>query len=169
MKSQSRHSLFAVGLVLVLFIINWVNNDTQTLAPELSFIDIDGVQHELAQYQGKPILLTFWATDCPGCIQEMPELIKLHQEFSSQGLTMIAVAMAHDTPKHIKAMRAHKKLPYLITWDNKADIARAFDNVRVTPTHFLIAPNGEIVMRKIGGLNLNRLHEKLYNMGLSPE
>ena len=168
MKSQSRHSLFAVLLIAALFIINWINNDEQLLAPELTFIDIDGVQHDLAQYQGKPVLLTFWATDCPGCIQEMPELIKLHHEFSAQGLTMIGVAMAHDSPKHIKAMRAYKKLPYLITWDHKAEIAHAFDNVRVTPTHFLIAPNGEIVMRKIGGLNLNRLHDKLYNMGLSP-
>lgn len=168
MKAHTRHSLFAVVLITALFFINWLNNDNQKLAPEITFTDIDGVKHNLAQYQGKPVLLIFWATDCPGCIQEMPELIKLHHEFSAQGLTMIGVAMSYDSPEHIKAMREHKKLPYLITWDHKAEIAQAFDNVRVTPTHFLISPNGEIVMRKIGGLNLDRLHNKLYNMGLSP-
>lgn len=168
MKPQTRHSIFAVVLLAALFLINWLNNDNQVLAPDLAFTDIDGQQHTLAQYQGKPVLLTFWATDCPGCIQEMPELIKLHQQFSSQGLTMIGVAMAHDQLDHIQTMRDFKKLPYLITWDNNAEIAQAFDNVRVTPTHFLVAPNGQIVMRKIGGLNLERLHDKLYNMGLSP-
>lgn len=168
MKTHTRHTLFAAALIAALFVINWFNNDNQVLAPELTFTDIDGVQHELSQYKGKPILLTFWATDCPGCIQEMPELIALHNEFSAQGLTMISVAMSHDTPEQIKAMRAHKKLPYLITWDHKTEIAQAFDNVRVTPTHFLISPTGEIVMRKLGGLNLDRLHNKLYNMGLSP-
>ena len=168
MKSSTRPVLYAVLILMSLFILNWFSSDKQIQAPAITFTDIDGQQHSLSQYQGQPVLLTFWATDCPGCIQEIPELITLHQEFSSQGLTMIAVAMAHDSPKHIQAMRAHKKLPYTITWDKNADIALAFDNVRVTPTHFLIAPNGEIVMRKIGGLHLGRLHKKLHDMGLSP-
>ena len=167
MKPQTRHILFAGLMLAALFVINWANKDAAQL-PELAFKDIDGQQHTLAQYLGKPILLTFWATDCPGCIQEIPELKHLYQQYSSTGLTMIAVAMAHDTPAHIKAMRAQKNLRYLITWDHKAEIAQAFDNVRVTPTHFLIAPNGDIVMRKIGGLNLDRLHIKLDSMGLTP-
>ena len=65
-------------------------------------------------------------------------------------------------------MQSKQQMPYLITWDKDARIATAFDNVRVTPTHFLINPEGDIVMRKIGALNFNRLHEKLVNMGLTP-
>jgi peroxiredoxin len=168
MKSSARPALYAVLILTSLFVLNWFNSGEKIQAPAISFSDIDGQEHNLAQYQGQPVLLTFWATDCPGCIQEMPEIIKLHHEFSVQGLTIIAVAMAHDSPKHIKAMREYKKLPYLITWDEKAEIAQAFDNVRVTPTHFLIDPNGGIVMRKIGGLNMGSLHKKLHDMGLSP-
>ena len=95
----------------------------------------------------------------------MPDLIALHNQYTEQGLIMIDVAMAHDSLDHIKAMRDERKLPFIITWDNKAEIALAFDNVRVTPTHFLIAPEGEIVMRKIGNINLNYMHEKLEKMG----
>jgi peroxiredoxin len=168
MKSSTRPALYAVLILTTLFVLNWFNSGEKTQAPAITFADIDGQEHSLSQYKGQPVLVTFWATDCPGCIQEMPEIINLHHEFSPQGLTIVAVAMAHDTPKHIQAMREHKQLPYLITWDKNAEIAQAFDNVRVTPTHFLIAPTGEIVMRKIGGLNLDRLHNKLYNMGLSP-
>lgn len=168
MKPQKRHLLFAIVMITALFVINWFNSNEVSNLTDISFTDIDGQQHSLGQYQGKPILLTFWATDCPGCIQEMPELIELYHQFSPHGLIMIEVAMAHDSLQHINAMRTQKQLPFIITWDSTAEIAQAFDNVRVTPTHFLISPEGEIVMRKIGGLNLNRLHEKLYNMGLKP-
>lgn len=166
MKTYHRHILFAVFLAIGLFVINWINNDSQQLMPELSFTDIDGNEHSMSEYQGKPLLVIFWATDCPGCIAEMPSLIKLHQEFAPKGLNMLGVAMSHDSPEHIKAMRSAKALPYTITWDHNASIALAFGNVRVTPTHFLIAPNGEIIMRKIGTLNHQRLEDKLHGMGL---
>jgi peroxiredoxin len=136
--------------------------------PDISFTDIDGGQHQLADYKGQPILMIFWATDCPGCIKEMPELIALHEEYADQGLAMISVAMPHDYPEHIQAMREQKGLPYLITWDETGDISTAFDNVRVTPTHFLISPEGEIVMRKIGVLNMELLEDRLAMMGLTP-
>lgn len=166
MKTQHRHIVFALVLIVGLFGINWLNSSSNML-PELSFTDIDGQQHSFTQYKGKPILLTFWATDCSGCIQEMPDLIALYNQYASQGLTMIDVAMSHDSLDHIRAMRDDRNLPFIITWDNKSEIALAFDNVRVTPTHFLISPEGEITMRKIGGLNYNYLYEKLKEMGLS--
>jgi len=97
----------------------------------------------------------------------MPELISLHKEYASQGLTMIGVAMPHDSVEHIQTMRAKKQLPYTIVWDKDGAISQAFGNVRVTPTHFLINPEGEIVMRKIGALNSPRLHDMLQNMGLN--
>tara|TARA_R110001606_G_scaffold361754_7_gene515144 strand:- start:38993 stop:39499 length:507 start_codon:yes stop_codon:yes gene_type:complete len=166
MKAQHRHILFALTLIVGLFVINWLNGST-SIRPDLSFTDIDGQQHSLSQYAGKPILLTFWATDCPGCIQEMPDLVALYDQYTEQGLIMIEVAMAYDSLDHIKAMRDERKLPFIITWDHSSEIALAFDNVRVTPTHFLIAPEGDIVMRKIGNINPDYMHEKLQKMGLS--
>ncbi len=163
---MNRHAIFAITLVIGLFAINGFNHSGQATLPDIAFNDIDKKAHSLSQYKGKPLLITFWATDCPGCIAEMPELIELYDTYANQGLTMIAVALAHDTPKHIKAMRSDRKLPYIITWDYDASIAQAFGNVRVTPTHFLIDPNGEIVMRKIGGLNPIRLQAMLHGMGL---
>ena len=166
MKLTRRHILITIAILLILFAINSLQNGSQKM-PELSFTDIDNQQHSLSEYQGKPILVTFWATDCPGCIAEIPELIKLHNDFSSQGLAMFAMAMPHDSLEHINTMRTNKQLPYTIVWDKNAIISRAFDNVRVTPTHFLINPDGEIVMRKIGSLNMDYIHAKLRDMGVS--
>jgi peroxiredoxin len=164
MKKYYRHILISAVVIISLLALNSLSNNS--IRPDISFTDIDGQQHSLNQYDGKPILVTFWATDCPGCIKEMPDLIALHNKYSSKGLTMIDVAMSHDKPAHIKAMQAEKKLPFIITWDKTNQIAQEFDNVRVTPTHFLIAPNGQIVMRKLGEINLALLHDKLDAMGL---
>lgn len=165
MKAQHRHILFALILIAGLFAINWLNSSSG-IRPDISFTDIDGQQHSMNDYAGKPMLLTFWATDCPGCIQEMPDLIALHDQYAKQGLVMIEVAMAHDSLAHIKAMRDERKMPFIITWDHKSEMAMAFDNVRVTPTHFLIDPNGDIIMRKIGNISADYMHEKLQKMGL---
>jgi len=157
--------LIVIAIIAGLFTLNTFNNSSK-LMPEFSFTDVDGKTLTTASYQGKPLLVIFWATDCPGCIQEMPELIKLYETYSPESFSMLGIAMAHDSLNHIEAMRADKKLPYTITWDANNKLAQAFGNVRVTPTHFLIAPSGEIVMRKIGTLNMDLIHTKLKEMGL---
>lgn len=166
MKTYQRHLIVATILLTVLFALTWLTTDKQSVSAELSFTDIDDQTHVLSDYRGKPVLVVFWATDCPGCIHEMPELIKLHQTYADKGLIMIGVAMAHDSLEQIQAMRTARNLPYTITWDYKGEIATAFNNVRVTPTHFLIAPDGEIIMRKIGALNIERLTQDLQSMGI---
>lgn len=165
---MNRHAIFAVVLVVGLFALNWFNNSDPDQIAAITFNDIDQNAHSFSDYKGKPILVIFWATDCPSCITEIPELIEIHETYAKQGLAMIAVALAHDSPQHIKAMRSDRQLPYTITWDKDGSIALAFGNVRVTPTHFLINPEGEIVMRKIGILNTTRLDEMLNDMGLKP-
>ncbi|PCJ32616.1 MAG: antioxidant AhpC [Gammaproteobacteria bacterium] len=154
-----------ISLSLLLTLASCSN---QAMVPELSFTDIDNKPHAFHDYRGQAVLVVFWATDCPSCIQEMPELIALHNQYSEKNLKIIAVAMDYDSLDHIHAMRAKKKLPYLIVWDKGMKISQAFGNIRVTPTHFLIAPDGEIVMRKIGALNMNYLEGILHNMGLNP-
>ena len=155
------------ALILAGILFNVFDFQSNQTAPNIAFEDIDGQQHTLAEYNKQPALVIFWATDCPGCIREMPELIELYHHYADKGLSMIGVAMAHDTPAQIKAMRADRKIPYTLTWDKDNKIAEAFNNVRVTPTHFLIDKKGKIVMRKIGELNFARLREKLDEMGLS--
>jgi len=166
MKTHQRRILLATALLAILFAINFLNRSDKVMA-DFSFTDIDGQTHTRADYLGKPLLVIFWATDCPGCIKEMPDLVKLYQTYSPNDLSMLGIAMAHDSLDHINAMRAAKNLPYTITWDHNNALAQAFDNVRVTPTHFLITAKGEIIMRKIGSLNMDLVDKKLLDMGLN--
>jgi thiol-disulfide isomerase/thioredoxin len=130
-------------------------------SPDISVTGIDGKQLNLSDYRGRPLLVTFWATTCPGCIKEMPHLIELYKELSPQGLEIIAIAMDYDPPNLVLAMHKARQIPYPVALDLNADAARAFGNVRLTPTSFLIAPDGHIVFRRIGEMNMDQLRRDI--------
>lgn len=138
-----------------------IGNNFAKQAPNISLSTINGERIELKQLQGKPVLLTFWATDCPGCIKEIPHLKALHQDYTAKGVNIIAVAMYYDRPDNVIAMSKEKKLPYNIALDPLAEASKAFGNVRLTPTTFLIAPDGHIVMQKIGEFDEQSMRERL--------
>lgn len=133
-------------------------------SPDISVMSIDGAELKLADYRGHPLLVTFWSTTCPACIGEMPHLIELYEELSPQGLEIIGIAMDYDPPNHVLAMRDAKQIPYPIALDIHSDAASAFGNVRVTPTSFLVSPDGRIVLHRIGTLDMERLRRDILNM-----
>ncbi|MGD8407413.1 MAG: TlpA disulfide reductase family protein [Thiohalophilus sp.] len=165
---KTRDALIAVFVVLLLGALAWLWFSPSGLqqAPQLSFKDVEGQPMTLEQFQrqGRPVLVTFWATSCPGCIKEMPHLIEMYQELEPKGLEIIGVAMAYDPPNHVMKMREERKIPYPIVLDVQGNIARAFGDVKLTPTHFLINAQGRIVDQKIGELNMQRIHNRILAM-----
>ena len=125
--------------------------------PDISLVTIDGEELQLAGLQGKPLVGTFWATSCSSCIKEVPHLIGLYEELAPRGLEIIAIAMDYDPPNRVLAMRKARSIPYPIALDIHAEAAHAFGNVRVTPTSFLIAPDGRIVYRMTGVMDMEKL------------
>ena len=129
----------------------WLSfNKTSSPAPDVTLTTITGKKIALKALRGKPVIVTFWATDCPGCIKEIPHLIDLYTHYHPQGLEIIAVAMAYDPPNHVIALTENLQLPYNIALDLNADIAHAFGDVQLTPSTFLISPRGLIVLQKTG-------------------
>lgn len=145
--------LFALALVGALAYV-WLSPEGLKRAPDVALRTLDGDEIKLAELRGKPVLVTFWATSCPGCVKEIPHLIELYQEFGPRGLQLVAVAMSYDPPDHVLAMRDTRQIPYPIALDIKGEAARAFGDVRLTPTSFLIAPDGRIVRQKIGEMEM---------------
>ena len=156
-------TLFAIALLGALAWL-WLAPAGLRDSPDISVLSIDGKELKLADYRGKPLLVTFWATSCAGCIKEIPHLIELYRELAPQGLEIIGIAMDYDPPHHILAMRDARNIPYPIALDIHADAARAFGNVRLTPTSFLIAPDGRIVYQKAGAMSIHRLRQDILGM-----
>jgi len=154
-----------IGLVL-LFVAGyyWLNPVELQAAPAVDFKIVDGRTLNLKQLQGHPVLVVFWATSCPGCIQEMPHLIELYHELAPRGLEIIAVAMAYDPPNQVMEMRQRKQIPYPIALDVQGEVATAYGNVQQTPTTFLIDPLGRVVQQTIGRLNMVQLRAELHSL-----
>ena len=132
--------------------------------PDISLTTIKGEKLQLASYQGRPVLVTFWATTCPGCIREMPHLIELYEELHPRGFDIISITMDYDPPNQVLAMSKARDIPYHVALDIQAQAARAFGDVRLTPTSFLIAPDGRVVYRKTGEMDIARVRQDILEM-----
>lgn len=165
---KPRDIMIAVVIVLLLGALGWLWFTPSGLqkAPQLSFKNVEGQSMSLQalQQQGKPVLVTFWATSCPGCIKEMPHLIEMYHDLGPQGLEIIGVAMAYDPPNRVMRMREEKNIPYPIVLDINSRIAHAFGEIKLTPTHFLINPDGRIVHHKIGELDMDKVRTRIQAM-----
>ena len=163
---KTRGALITLIAFALLGTLAWLGFAPTSLkaTPDISLTTIKGEKIQLASLQGKPVLVTFWATTCPGCLKEIPHLIELYDELASQGLEIIGIAMDYDPPNRVLATSKARNIPYPIALDIHADAARAFGNVRLTPTSFLIAPDGRIVYQKIGTLNMARLRKDILGM-----
>lgn len=122
-------------------------------APNVTFTTITGKKIALKALRGKPVIVTFWATDCTPCVKEIPHLIELYRRHHDLGLEIIAVAMVYDPPSHVVSMTRDQRLPYDVVLDLSAGHARAFDDVNLTPTTFVIGPEGNIVEHTIGAFD----------------
>ncbi len=130
-------------------------------APQITFSIIDGDRIELADLRGRPVMVHFWATTCRECRREMPDLKALYRDINPQGLEFIAVAMPYDPPNRVLEVARQTPLPYPVALDIDGAVVRAFGDVSLTPTTFLIAPDGRIVFRKTGPLDFDELRGKI--------
>ncbi len=133
-------------------------------APATVFTSIEGTLTDLKALTGKPVIVTFWATDCHSCVEEIPDLIDLYQDYHAQGLEMIAVAMFHDIPSHVVEMTQLKQIPYTVALDVDAKHANAFGRIFATPTTFLIGPDNTIVKQIIGKIKPDLVRQWLDNV-----
>ncbi|MDD5580282.1 MAG: TlpA disulfide reductase family protein [Methylobacter sp.] len=160
-----RNRLVGLLFLSLIFTALWIGfSKTLTSAPQVTFTTITGKKIGLNNLRGQPVIVTFWATDCPGCIKEIPHLIDLYTRYHALGLEMIAVAMYYDPPSHVVAMTRNRQLPYDVALDLKAEHAQAFGDVLFTPTTFLITPDGSITLHKTGAFDpveMKTLIEKL--------
>ena len=128
-------------------------------APQSSFVLLDGSKKETAQLKGKVTLVNFWATSCVTCVAEMPKLIATYDKFNTQGFDTIAVAMSYDPPSYVVNFAQTRKLPFSVAIDNTGEVAKAWGDVQLTPTSFVLNRRGEIVKRYVGEPDFAELHK----------
>lgn len=119
-------------------------------APDVDYVELNGRAGRLSALRGKVVLVNFWATSCATCVAEMPDLIATHQRHHPKGYETLAVAMSYDPPAYVASFAERRQLPFPVAIDNTGEIARAFGDVRLTPTTFLLDKQSRIVKRYVG-------------------
>jgi len=140
----------------------------QDPAPPSSFVLLDGSSLSTDQLKGKVTLVNFWATSCTTCVAEMPQLMATHQKYKDRGYETLAVAMSYDPPSYVVNFAQTRQLPFKVAIDNTGANARAWGDVKLTPTSYLLNRRGEIVKRYVGAPDFDELHrliEKLVAEG----
>jgi len=126
-------------------------------APASTFTTLEGKTLTLDELRGKVVLVNFWATSCPGCVKEMPDMVEVYREYQDRGFEIIAVAMSYDPPNYVKSFVQTRQLPFPVALDVDGAHARAFGNVQLTPTTFIIGKDGRILEQKLGEIDFVRL------------
>jgi len=126
-------------------------------APAVTFMTIKGEKFTTGDLRGKVVLINFWATTCVICIKEMPQLIKTHQQYQARGFETVAVAMWYDPPTRVIDYAGKTALPFKVSFDPVGDIAKAFGDVTMTPTTFVLDKRGNIVARFVGEPDFGKL------------
>jgi peroxiredoxin len=127
-------------------------------APNFSYTLLDGAKADTQALRGKVVLVNFWATSCVSCVKEMPQIAATHQKFAPRGYETLAVAMSYDPPAYVANFAQSRKLPFGVVIDNTGAIAKAYNDVQITPTTFLIDKRGGIVKRYVGEPDFAELH-----------
>lgn len=127
-------------------------------APESTFVLLDGSKKSTADLKGKVTLVNFWATSCTTCVAEMPELSATYEKYRTHGFDTLAVAMSYDPPSYVVNFAETRKLPFPVAIDNTGAVAKAWGDVRLTPTTYLVNKRGEIVKRYVGTPDFAELH-----------
>ncbi len=133
-------------------------------APEIQLSLINGEKFNLANIPSKHVLISFWATSCAVCVAEIPEMSEFYTHNAGENFELIAVAMPYDPPDRILRMSEEKQIPYPIAIDIQGEAMLGFDDVSVTPTHFLLAKDGSIISKTRGKLDFAKL-KKLIQQG----
>lgn len=128
-------------------------------APASTFVLLDGSKKNTEDLKGKVTLVNFWATSCVTCVAEMPKVIATYEKYKSQGYDTLAVAMSYDPPSYVVNFAETRKLPFGVAIDNTGAVARAWGDVQLTPTTFIVDKRGKIVKRYVGEPDFTELHK----------
>jgi peroxiredoxin len=119
-------------------------------APASTMVLLDGKPMSTEQMKGKVTLVNFWATSCTTCVAEMPQMVETYNKFSAQGFETVAVAMSYDPPAYVVNFAQTRKLPFKVAIDNTGAVAKAWGDVKLTPTTYIVNKQGAIVKRYVG-------------------
>ncbi|MEO1956976.1 MAG: TlpA disulfide reductase family protein [Methylophilaceae bacterium] len=133
-----------VLLLLLFFICSMAH-----AADELVLKDMSGAEHRLSQYAGKWVIINYWATWCPPCLEEIPEFVALYDERKNKDVMVIGVVFDYSSIKTVSDYVDDMLISYSIVLGND-NIVKQIGSADVLPTTYFFNPKGVLVKVKRG-------------------
>jgi len=137
------YPMWLAGLLLALT-VSWAQADGFRVT------DTTGKTHTLAGYKGKWVLVNYWATWCPPCLEEIPDLIALHGN-RKNNIVVIGIALDYRNPKQVIEFAEGLLVNYPIVLGT-AQIVNQIGPVQGLPTTYLYNPAGKMVAQQVGAI-----------------
>ena len=112
-------------------------------APDIKLKGLDGQKYKLSDYQGKVVIINFWAVWCPPCKVEIPDLIEMYNTYKDQGLMVFGIAIDSGKDEKIQKKAEELKINYPVVNGDEYYIRKAFGGIRAVPTTFMINQEGK--------------------------
>ncbi|UXP32221.1 TlpA family protein disulfide reductase [Reichenbachiella agarivorans] len=131
---------------------NIIDDENKVADYQFTLMDESGQQVDFSSFRGKTVFLNFWATWCPPCIAEMPDINALHDEVKGKNIDFVMISLDDDfnTAKAFKTKKNYTFPVYTLV-SKRPDV---FANQSI-PTTFVIAPDGKIIAEKSGMAKYN--------------
>lgn len=136
-------------------------------AQDIEFKTLEGETVQLSDYQGKWVVVNYWATWCPPCLVEMPELSFFHEAHKNKDAIVLGVNYEQVSVEKVQAFLEEQMIKFPVVRpvgviDNKAT---PFGPLRGLPTTYMVSPSGEVIAARTGGVNQQMLEDFLEKYG----
>jgi len=136
-------------LLCLMMVLSLSTANIAVAASDFVLKDTNGKKHTLAQYKGKWVFVNYWATWCPPCLEEVPDLVALYDSRKGKDVVVIGIAFDYESAKDVADYVDDMLMSYPIVLGDDA-VASQIGSAEVLPTTFIYNPNGELVKTKRG-------------------
>ena len=143
--------------VLTLLLMLFCSQAVMAMQVDLELTDMEGKSFKLSDYRGKWVVLNYWATWCPPCLEEIPELVHFHERHKASKAVVIGVDMEMLNPEVLAQFIDDNFMTYPIV--PLVEKMPSFDSVENFPTTYLIDPDGVAVVKHVGSVTSDALEE----------
>lgn len=118
--------------------------------PDFTLLDMEGQTHKLSDYRGRWVVINYWATWCPPCREEIPELVLFHEKHKEHDAVVLGVNMEQVTTADLQAFVEQNFMTYPVLPGKPS--METVGPVPGLPTTYLIDPNGRLAARQVGAV-----------------
>lgn len=159
-----KHRFLLTFLMMnIAFVYVSAQTSSKQLAPNFSLKTADGTTIELAKLKGKVVVINFWATWCPPCRAEIPDFIRIQEQYKNKGLVIVGISLDQKGWPAVNSFAEKTKFNYPIVLGNE-DIVNAYGGIEAIPTSFFIDKKGFIIDKQVGMLTKEAFEQKLKSL-----